>query len=388
MTFPVAIRKWFASLMRLLVPTLVAAVTVAACSAVPVSNPIAKTDSPPSIAPGEQWDPVLVCGKIFQQNECSIGSGVGPVFEMVVLGDSILWGQGLPEEQKASTLIQLRLAEKLDRPVHKRVYAHSGATVVQSGDHLIIKNGEVPGGFPHVALQMECVPNPEDVDLVIVNGCINDVRAEVLFDPTTGPEESGIEKLCEDKCREPIRLLLTRIEERFPRATIVVSGYYPFFSDRTPKMTLRFVSGLFLLMSKTEGKPHRWPDSGDHMIRKSAVWHEVSNKMLREAVEESNREEDTRGRIVFAPVQFLPENAYGAPESLLWGIMEHDNVASSRWWECLDRPNVPERMRCINASAFHSNPNGAIRYAEAILRALDSMTERLELQSKGPKTGD
>lgn len=363
---------------------LVAVLTAAACSAVPVSNPIPRSVPPPPIAPGERWDPVLVCGKAIQRHESTIGSGEGPVYEMVVLGDSILWGQGLLEEQKASTIVQRRLAEMIGRPVRKRVYAHSGATVTESGSHLNIKDGEVPNSFPHVALQVECVPNPGQVDLVLLNGCINDIGAEVLFDPTTGPEEIGIEKLCKDKCREPIRSLLTRIGKRFPRASIVVSGYYPFFSDQTPKMTMRFVSQLFLWMAKTKGEPNRWPDSGDHMIRKSAVWHEVSDKMLREAVEESGGEVGIPGRVVFAPVPFGSENVYGAPESLLWGIMEHDNVAYTRWWKCLDRPNVPERMRCINASAFHPNPNGAIAYADAILRALDSLPKRLGKMSVGP----
>jgi lysophospholipase L1-like esterase len=329
-----------------------------------------------------------VCGKTIQRYESTVGPGEGPAYEMVVLGDSILWGQGLLEEQKTSTIVQGRIAEKYGRRVHKRVYAHSGATVIQSGNHLTIKDGEVPSSFPHVALQAECVPNPEKVDLVLVNGCINDVDATILFDPTTDPEESRVEKLCEERCREPVRLLLRRIGKRFPNASIVVPGYYPFFSDRTPKMTMRFVSQLFLLMAKTKGEPHHWPDSGDHMIRKSAVWHEVSDKMLREAVEESGREDDLPGRVMFAPVPFFPENTYGAPGSMLWGITEHDNVAFSRWWKCLDRPNIPERMRCINASAFHPNPAGAIAYADAILRALDSLPKRLGKLSEVPKTGD
>lgn len=363
--------------------TLVAILTVSACSAAPIRNSFRKSP-PPSIPPGEPWDPVLVCGKTIQRHESTVGPGEGPAYEMVVLGDSILWGQGLLEEQKTSTIVQGRIAEKIGRPVHKRVYAHSGATVSQSGNHMNLKDGEVPSSFPPISLQVECVPNPEKVDLVLLNGCINDVGAEALFDPTTSPQEIGIEKLCEDKCREPIRSLLMRIEKRFPRASIVVSGYYPFFSDRTPKVTMRFVSQLFLWMAKTQGEPHHWPDSGEHMIRKSTEWHELSDKMLREAVEEACREEDLPGRMVFAPVPFLPENTYGAPESLLWGISDHDNVAFSRWWKCLERPNIPERMRCINASAFHPNPNGAIAYADAILRALESLPDRLGKLSKRP----
>jgi hypothetical protein len=155
-------------------------------------------------------------------------------------------------------------------------------------------------------------------------------RKTILFDPTTDPAESGIEKRCEIKCGGPMRLLLARIAKRFPNARIVVPGYYPFFSDQSPKMTLRFVTWLFLLMAKTGGEPHGGPEAADHMIRKSAVWYEISNRTLQEAVEESGREEDVSGRVVFTPVPFLAENAYGAPNSLIWAITEHDNVASSR----------------------------------------------------------
>ncbi len=361
----------------------VAVVGLAACSAVPVSNPLAKRTPPPTVLPGERWDPVLVCGAVFQRHESTVGSGDGPVLEMVVLGDSILWGQGLLEEQKASTIVQYRLAENLGRPVHRRVYAHSGATVIQSVDHLNIAHGEVPSSSPDIALQAECVPNPEKVDVVLVNGCINDVDASILFDPTTDTEEIGLGTLCEEKCREPMRLLLTRIAKRFPNASIVVPGYYPFLSGETPATTIRFVRRLFLLMARTQGRPHGWRESRDHMIRKSAAWHELSDRMLRDAVEASGREKGASGRVVFAPVPFRPENAYGAPESLLWRVTEHDIVARSRWWQCLDRPNLPERMRCINASAFHPNPGGAVVYAEAILQALGSMPERTKKPAEG-----
>jgi hypothetical protein len=86
-----------------------AVLAVAACSAAPVRNPVARPSPPLSIAPDERWDPVSVCGKIIQRCENTFGTGKGPPFEMVVLGDSIVWGQGLVEEQKTSTLVQRRL---------------------------------------------------------------------------------------------------------------------------------------------------------------------------------------------------------------------------------------------------------------------------------------
>lgn len=365
----------------------VAVVALAACTAVPVSNPLARRGPPPSVAPGERWDPVAVCGTVFQRYESTVGTGDDRALEMVVLGDSILWGQGLLEQQKASTIVQYRLAEKSGHPVRKRVYAHSGATVAQFGRDLNVAHGEVPSSSPDIALQAECVPNPGKVDVILVNGCINDVDASILFDPTTDAQDIGIEKLCEERCREPMRLLLTRIGKRFPNATIVVPGYYPFFSPQTPDPTLRFVSRLFLLIAKTRGKRHEWAESRHHMLAKSAAWQEISDRMLQEAVERAGAEKDVSGRVVFAPVPFQPENAYGATDSLLWRITEHDAVAMSRWWQCRARPNILERMRCINASAFHPNPGGAAVYAEAILRALESSTERFRRASDASEPG-
>ncbi|MGE5190693.1 MAG: hypothetical protein ACM3NF_11625, partial [Gemmatimonadota bacterium] len=115
-------------------PTAVSALlTLAAlsCTAVPISRPLSKPFPSFSIPEGERWDPVSVCGQIFLRTESTVGPGDGPPLEMIVLGDSILWGQGLPEEQKSSSLVQRWLAQRIARPVRKRVYAHSGATVEQ-----------------------------------------------------------------------------------------------------------------------------------------------------------------------------------------------------------------------------------------------------------------
>ncbi len=354
----------------------------ASCSAVPISPPLSRPVPSFSIPRGERWDPVSVCGQIFLRAESTLAAGSGPPYEMIVLGDSILWGQGLAEEQKSSTLVQRWLAEKLSRPVRKRVYARSGATVEQDGPRLDLSHGEVPSSSPHIALQAECVPNPGRVDLVLVNGCINDVDGATIFDPTTDPELAHIETACECKCGEPMRTLLTGIAKRFPNARVVVTGYYPFFSGKTPKMTLRFVTLLFFLVTDSKNEPPSWSVSGQRMIRKSAVWYEVSNATLARAVEQANREEGVSGRVAFAPLPVLAENAYGAPQSLLWGVTEHDNVAVSRWWECLRREKIMDRMRCINASAFHPNPAGAKIYADAIIRSLEPLMKVETLDDK------
>ena len=349
-------------------------VAAASCSAVPISPPLSRPAPSFSLPAGERWDPVTVCGQILLRTESTAGSGKGAPFEMVVLGDSIVWGQGLPEERKSSTLVQGWLAGRISRPVRKRVYAHSGATVEQDGPRLTLAHGEVPDSSPHIALRAECVPNPAAVGLVVVNGCINDVDATIIFDPTTDPDLGEIETACQCKCGIPMSALLARVARRFPNARVVVPGYYPFFSPKTPKMNLRFVTVLFLLVADSQKELPGWSACGSRLIRKSEVWYEVSNATLAGAVHEANRHAGVDGRVHFAPISVLPENAYGAPQSMVWGVTEHDNVAVSRWWECLRRDGIMQRMRCINASAFHPNEAGAKVYADAIIRALEPLT--------------
>src|SRR5882762_9891680 len=48
---------------------------------------------------------------------------------MLVIGDSIMWGQGLRDEEKFSTRVQCWLEEKTNRPVKVQVEAHSGAVI-------------------------------------------------------------------------------------------------------------------------------------------------------------------------------------------------------------------------------------------------------------------
>src|ERR1700704_60662 len=48
---------------------------------------------------------------------------------MLVLGDSIMWGQGLIEQHKAWYQVKSWLKETTSRDVHENIEAHSGALV-------------------------------------------------------------------------------------------------------------------------------------------------------------------------------------------------------------------------------------------------------------------
>ena len=66
-------------------------------------------------------------------------------FHMLVLGDSILWGQGLKAEHKTWYHVKLWLEKNTGRRVVERIEAHSGAMIERSSltDNLTSTNGEV-----------------------------------------------------------------------------------------------------------------------------------------------------------------------------------------------------------------------------------------------------
>src|ERR1051325_2793357 len=54
-------------------------------------------------------------------------------FNLLVLGDSILWGQGLKTEHKSWYLVKNWLEENQHVPVQERIQAHAGAVIGSAG---------------------------------------------------------------------------------------------------------------------------------------------------------------------------------------------------------------------------------------------------------------
>ena len=96
---------------------------------------------------------------------------------VIALGDSIMWGQGLNETNKFSTLVRNRLATYLRGQgigVDLRSYAHSGAEIrPEEGDSLEPLWGEVPTAAPSIQRQLataarELAPVAQEPCLVLV----------------------------------------------------------------------------------------------------------------------------------------------------------------------------------------------------------------------------
>jgi len=329
-------------------------------------------------------------------------------FNLLVLGDSIAWGQGLREEHKAWYLVKTWLENNSGRQVRQRVEAHSGAVIGSVGDSagnpVPALDGEVNRGLPSVNDQIDDAlrsdTDPAKVDLVIVDGCINDLDARRLLNAVNTPE--GIREAAQQKCGPPMEALLSRITRTFPSAHVIVTGYYPILSERTESdlfmraLARRFYTGAARMNDK---------QLRARLIEISRQWYLGSNQMLAIAagnVDEQLRAQGSRQRVLFAEVGFQPEQSFAASQSRLWGfdaswlrkvlviltlgrvtLKTNDEQRNQRNASCKAtfKPAAGETkqqkearenriMLCRLAAIGHPNRKGAQVYADAIGRQL------------------
>ena len=128
-----------------------------------------------------------------------------PNYEMLVMGDSVVWGQGLPEDLKFYTLVRNELARRMGRDVNLVNRSHSGATIRPIDKTTLVENGEVPLATPTLWQQLESAiagykceeragkrdkgDSPkyrcQGVNFVLLNGGINDIGVPKILNPFT-----------------------------------------------------------------------------------------------------------------------------------------------------------------------------------------------------------
>jgi lysophospholipase L1-like esterase len=325
---------------------------------------------------------------------------------MLVLGDSIIWGQGLKAEHKSWHQVKLWLETNTGRTVIEKIEAHSGAVIERNSltDNLTSTNPEVNVGLPTVDDEIDDAlrfySDGSRVDLVLLSGCGNDVGVQNLLN-ASGDED--VDRMTEARCAAPMEGLLRRIATTFPAAEVVVTGYYPFFSEQTRNdfvmkaLTRRFFKtkpGIPKMSSK---------EVLERLTANSKEWYQASNKALAEAVRKVNAELGSgRERVMFARIEFSPDYSFAARRTRLWGLNRsplrmalvilsfgrillpsNDEVRRQRAASCDEvykrQPNeTPEQkkarqnghMLCRYAALGHPNREGALLYADAITNLL------------------
>src|SRR5437660_1118772 len=96
---------------------------------------------------------------------------------LLVLGDSILWGQGLKDEHKTWYQVKAWLQQTAGRDVREKICAHSGALLggETGADTSVPLDSEVNSAIPTVNEELNDAlrfyTDASQVDLVLVDGC-------------------------------------------------------------------------------------------------------------------------------------------------------------------------------------------------------------------------
>jgi len=327
--------------------------------------------------------------------------------QMLVLGDSILWGQGLKTEHKTWHHIKVWLQKNTGRPVVERIEAHSGAVIERSSltDNLTSSNPEVNVGLPTINDQidhaLQFYPDPSQVDLILLSGCGNDVGVQKLLNASSVGE---VDEMIQAKCGTPMENLLRRIGNTFPSAHVIVTGYYPFFSDQTRNdFVLKGLGRRFFKAQRDGDVRMSSKEVFERLKLNSKQWYDTSNMQIAEAVHKVNAEIGQK-RITFARIDFPGPYSFAASQTRLWGFNRspfrmallflsfgkvllpgNDDVRKQRSASCDELYKAPEnetsekkrarkalRLFCRYASLGHPNRKGALLYADSITTILKS----------------
>jgi hypothetical protein len=331
---------------------------------------------------------------------------------MLVLGDSIMWGQGLKTQDKMWWRVKNWVQEKTGREVREKIEAHSGAAI-EAGpgfERFTSKDGEVNLFRPSINEQVDDARqfygNTSQVDLILVNGCINDVDVRNLLDASTSLDL--LEVSIKEKCGGRMESLLRRVTREFPNAYVVVPGYYRIISSLSSDNSFNRRLVKNLTTQKPESREMSDKQMRENLVAISELWYQVSTRSLAHAVEVVNAEllqNAGKPRILFAEIEFAPEHSFSAPDTLLWNFMfgstnlrglrqaivvitlgtaaykANDEVRDRRSKSCKETYQRPKDTReekaekeereakylaCRYASLGHPNKMGALVYTEAI----------------------
>jgi lysophospholipase L1-like esterase len=355
---------------------------------------------------------VAVNSSVAQQPAPNNSTSNADPIHMLVLGDSIMWGQGLKTPDKVWWRLKNWLQQQTGRDVRERVEAHSGAAIEAApGSETFTSNdGEVNLLTPTIHEQVDAARkyygDPAQVDLILVNGCINDVDVRNLLDASTALDL--LEVSIREKCGGRMQSLLQRITREFPNAHVVVPSYYRILSPLSDDNSFARLLVKSLTTQKPESRRMSDKQMRANLVAISELWYQVSTRSLAQAVEAVNSDLEriaAKQRILFVEIEFSPEHAFSAPDTLLWNFMfgstnlsglrhaivvltlgtaaykPNDEVRDRRSKSCKETYKRPKGKRedkaqkelrevrylaCRYASLGHPNKMGALIYTEAI----------------------
>jgi len=327
-------------------------------------------------------------------------------FNILAIGDSVMWGQGLLKENKFADKTREWIRSQIGGDVILKMRAHSGAVTYPETDGPNYENrsydGEVPADWPTISRQLTLasIPAPGDppaneVDLLLIDGCANNLGIVTVLNPLpiAGNDDESLRNDTRAYCGAGITNILRDAVRRFPNAEIVVTGYFPYASRESDLGSLLPVVQLISAVHPAAA-PILPPDPvvgglivttayRERVATRSEIFYQESNNSLQGAVDLVNREalpgRRKFGQIRFARLNPLPKNAYGGSSSWQFLIpsppFAQDQVYEERRAQCYkvntEAGGNPDllpgaHLLCIQASMGHPNAAGAQAYADAI----------------------
>ena len=334
-------------------------------------------------------------------------SGVVPrapkPFHVVILGDSVMWGQGLSVDQKFTTrTIALLQNNRWARPLGTVFnQSHSGASLGDIGQDANVDPtpsfihqgiaesvaGEIPRDHPLVWVQEQTILDamagsnhalePDDVAWVMIDGGANDMGfIHTIVDSDIVPQDpdASVDSIQGRALRlagARMRPMLDRVCGHFKNANVIVTGYYAFLdrSDAIRSSTfwgeLVAVYGYFDLKLLAGFVMPAYDLSARSMLFANYI-----NSELRDATTQSVA---CKGRAIF-----VSPDMSGFEDNNVQNIFTpaNDPVTIPRKAACdvvraLNPPSLSlSQTACEHASLFHPNHLGADRYYQRIRDAV------------------
>ncbi|MEE4418106.1 PKD domain-containing protein [Streptomyces bugieae] len=376
------------------------------------------------IAPSSDGQAPGRYGKVWRD---TLRRGCHPV-RVASVGDSVVWGQGLDHDQKFSHLTGQSLGRATGRGFQLKDYSISGAVLdapdLPAGNHDAdclrttekqdpdgdgeMEFGEVTQQTPDVFCQLERAgaqarSGGYGLDLVVINGCINDLDPffGIGVGITPGSEDlpkavkrecSGIGAAAENPAKDVpyfsgakvgyggrgMRAAIEKAHSLPGRPKVIVADFYYALSRSSSPIPVKTcsvpgVAGARLASCKA---------ALGNVAERYEQYTQLANAAYRQAAAAANKASHDGPYAVAADGLFTVDNALLTPDSKVWNTPVTDPAFPLRTRACPELSATP--VQCLSAAVGHPDIEGARQYADAFLLN-PHVREWFHLPRQGPQ---
>ncbi|MCX4825463.1 PKD domain-containing protein [Streptomyces sp. NBC_01142] len=346
-------------------------------------------------------------GKVWRD---TIRQGCDPV-RVASVGDSVVWGQGLDHDQKFPYLTGELLGRATGRGHQHMDYSISGAVLdapelpAGNDDSACLQRtekqdpdgdgemefGEVTQQMPDVFCQLEVAgaqarAGGYGLDLVVVNGCINDLDPflGIAVGITPGsrnlPEAirrecSGIGAAAENPARHVpyfsgakvgyggrgMQAAIEKAHSLPGRPKVIVADFYYALSRYSSPIPVKQCSAPGLAGARLA----TCKGALGGVAKRYEQYTQLANDAYRTAAHAANDASTDGPYAVAADGLFTLDSAGLAPRSTVWGTPFGDPMYPLRKKACPELSSTP--VQCLSAAVAHPDIAGARQYADAFL---------------------